>query len=329
MILENLGQVLFYLAMAYILYKFLAPVLMEIFSTQILGQKLNQEHDIDELIRKKKIQLDKGQQSAPHHEDIVKKLYSENAKNNDSDTIKILKILNDSQWGESQEIKKWTETLKHKMGVELDNREVFKETLKILAGNYHSELQAISVKELKKVLQFRFITEELGRTDSFYAKILGNKVKVSPSLILKAYNITTHCHIKKMDLKEYLNNVNQQDQVKWQRTELSEKITKMTYLLNISPDELIKETLSNASTLKTMEPITHSENMGLEDALKIFGLKEVPNTKEVIEIKRKELRKIYHPDKICSYTNSKEIEKIATSNYQAIQKAYDIIVKKI
>lgn len=310
---------------------------MEIISEKFLGQKLHQEHDIDEMIRKKQAQLQGNQKSGNlQSEQEIKSMYQEvaNAPQSSSeqkeDAKIILSIINDTQWGESQEITKWAATLSNKTGVDFKSSLVFQEVQQILQGKYHSESKPLSVKELKTTLQYSLYLREIQKEGSPFTKMLALKAQASEQMI----KLSTYLLIKEKSEKKDLSTILRENgQVLSGHfkslPDIDTLIFRLVYVKSLTPDLLTREIISFTKQLKPMAKITTVHKLDLTEALKIFNYSSLPSSKKQLDIKHKELKKIYHPDKMAKYKLPTKIEKIATENYQMIQKAYEIIMKKI
>ena len=65
--------------------------------------------------------------------------------------------------------------------------------------------------------------------------------------------------------------------------------------------------------------------MSVTDAMKMFGLKEVPSTKEELNKHFKKLALKHHPDRVA--TLGEDVKKAAEEKFQQINNAKDMIYK--
>lgn len=335
MTIPSITQVLFYLACIYILYKFLSPVLLDFIAEKFLGTKLNQDHDIDELIRKKTQQL-KHNQNTPYGGNRTSAgpidkyqsiLDSDKASLQEKESAKqILNLIKASQWGESKELSQLTQNISIKIKRNLMTNEVLKEVEKLISNYYHDDNNIMTIKDIKHSLQVIFIIQELATPSSHLLQLLSKKNRTIEQNIIFSTFLAAMLLTSKKDFREII--IENQKFLIGNLKFLPEKdicILRLLQRNDITADKLIQEIGKTSNQMKPLIQLSNSETIDLNLSLQIFGLPEVPSSFARIEEKFKESRKIYHPDKISKYNLPSQIEKIANNNYLMVQKAYDTI----
>lgn len=312
---EDIIRILFYLTAAYILYKFISPVIVDFLTPMLTGRRPQEDHDIDELIRKKegllKERFSPASKESTQNE-ISKKIKEIKTKGDltEKETKNCdlhLKILRDSQWGEGPEVRKLAQKLYDKTGIRPDYKKLFSLIERILA--YQLDEQKIpSLEVLSSTLALYFIFTELKNENSFFSKMLSQKHQVDHSTLLLS--------LEEFSKKTYGTKVAPPEEHILHSTS-EHKFEKIFTELDL--------TIKSFASFSSLSKIFKKD---LSSSLQIFQLESTPNL-EVLEQKKRILQKQYHPDKYASREIDELTSKVLTENYQIIQEAYDLIKKDI
>ncbi|MBT7609138.1 MAG: DnaJ domain-containing protein [Bacteriovoracaceae bacterium] len=357
---DNIINIVVTITLTYVLIRYFGPLAMEFFIEKVTGQKKRPEADFDNLIKRKEEMLRRGASGATNasqyksnsqkyksktHElyNLAFKKYSSEGDNS-LNYKKVLELFDNCEWGEGTLINEIGATVSSKLSRRLDITEITPYISNIIKREVLLNLSSEKLpgfEDVKAACESKVYLEnlikEVKNGGGLYLDKMKKLNKVSSKVLILAISYLIYRETKKAskDLLEtfikahspleFINKINS--------VEMERGINKLIIsgdnkkFRSISSLNKIIFDLSNLmNSLSPIPPLKNKKDLkGAFDIIQIDGIA----TKDKVKKSYQKLASIKHPDKLAAKGISKELEKVATSNFTIIQEAYDIILESL
>lgn len=352
---ELISRILLAIVAFYLISKVIGPFIFNIIMDQFgPGNKKKKDIDLDVLIEKKKLMMQRGNPSAKNNTTSsisekyssrleasfskefkkLNELESSDSRDRKLKSIKsVLTLLDNLQWGEGKVFKELSEDLQ-KQGFEINQMLVSKSVKRLVEKNTYLTIarpELPSFNEIKTATKTYIYLKNLfeqvnmgGETLVNLSKELGYKSNViKHSIILNLAKVDSSNKIKNLEL-----NIKKEvfiEEVEEKAMSLILTKDKKAFQSHLSFIDNLKEDLELISLVLPIP--TPKDKKDIKSSFSILGLRE-DSSLDVVKKKYKKFAIKMHPDKLLSLKLSPELEKTAVSNFNIIKDAYDIIIEQ-